>query len=65
MRSNRRFPLARAALCFALSAGFAAAASAATSASNLTGLTVFGLASTDGTGPRGEAALGADGNFYL
>ena len=48
MQSNRRFPLPRAALCFALSAGLAlvaglaAPAVAATSRANVTGLLALG-----------------------
>ncbi len=65
MRSNRRSPLARAALCLALSAGFGASAVAATSLSNLTTLLPLANAGTNGIQTRGEPILASDGNFYF
>lgn len=66
MQSKLRIPLARAVLCFALSAGSTPVALAATAAGNLTGLLALGASpSTNGSSVRGDVLLGADGNFYL
>ena len=66
MRPNSRFPLSRAALCFALSSvmGAAAPAFAASAKVNVTSLLPIGAQASLGNNVRGDLVLGTDGNFY-
>ncbi len=66
MQPNLRSPLARAALCFALSTmlGVAAPALGASAKINVTSLAQFGVLSSVGAGVRGDLIVASDGNVY-